>query len=81
MDSIDILEVALIVSKQYGVQNAGAVEIDLPFTHQDLANMIGTARETVSRSMARFRAEGYVRDGESAKLQIVNLNSLEALIV
>jgi CRP/FNR family transcriptional regulator len=68
-------------SKQYGVQNAGAVEIDLPFTHQDLANMIGTARETVSRSMARFRAEGYVRDGESARLQIVNINDLEALIV
>ena len=68
-------------SKQYGVRHNDAVEIYMPLTHQDLANMIGTARETVSRSMARFRAEGYVRDGESAKLQIVNLNSLESLIV
>jgi CRP/FNR family transcriptional regulator len=68
-------------SKQYGVEKESSVVIDLPFTHQDLANMIGTARETVSRNMARFRAEGYLRDSQTATLEILNLNSLEALIV
>jgi CRP/FNR family transcriptional regulator len=68
-------------SKEHGVQDDRSVVIDIPFTHQDLANMIGTARETVSRNMARFRAEGYVRDSENATLEIVNLNRLEALIV
>ncbi len=68
-------------SKQYGVEKESSVVIDLPFTHQDLANMIGTARETVSRNMARFRAEGYLRGGQMATLEILNLNSLEALIV
>ena len=68
-------------SKEYGVQSEHSVVIDIPFTHQDLANMIGTARETVSRNMARFRAEGYVRDSRTATLEILNLNSLEALIV
>ena len=68
-------------SKEHGVQDDRSVVIDIPFTHQDLANMIGTARETVSRNMARFRAEGYVRDCENATLEIVNLNRLEALIV
>jgi len=68
-------------SKQYGVEKESSVVIDLPFTHQDLANMIGTARETVSRNMARFRAEGYVRGGQMATLEILQLNSLEALIV
>jgi CRP-like cAMP-binding protein len=67
-------------SKQYGVKTDDAVVIDLPFTHQDLANMIGTARESVSRSMARFRAEGYLRDGQTATLEILQLNSLETLI-
>lgn len=67
--------------KQYGVEHEEAVVIDLPFTHQDIANMIGTARETVSRNMARFRAEGYVRDSQTAMLEILNLKSLEALIV
>jgi CRP-like cAMP-binding protein len=68
-------------SKEHGVANDRSVVIDIPFTHQDLANMIGAARETVSRNMARFRAEGYVRDGKNATLEIVNLSQLEALIV
>jgi CRP/FNR family transcriptional regulator len=68
-------------SKEYGVKKEHSVVIDVPFTHQDLANMIGTARETVSRNMARFRAEGYVRDSQTATLEILNLHSLEALIV
>ena len=66
--------------KQYGVAKEDSVVIDLPFTHQDLANMIGTARETVSRNMARFRAEGYVRDSQNATLEVTNLHSLEAMI-
>jgi CRP/FNR family transcriptional regulator len=68
-------------SKQYGVPTEQGVRIELPVTHQDLANMIGTARETVSRNMARFRQQGYVKDGHAATLEILNLDSLEALIV
>ncbi len=68
-------------SHEYGVPTENGVRIELPVTHQDLANMIGTARETVSRNMARFRQQGYVRDGHMATLEILNLASLEALIV
>ena len=68
-------------SKQYGVPTEQGVRIELPVTHQDLANMIGTARETVSRNMARFRQQGYVKDGHAATLEILSLDSLEALIV
>jgi CRP/FNR family cyclic AMP-dependent transcriptional regulator len=68
-------------SKEHGVQSDRSVLIDIPFTHQDLANMIGSARETVSRSMARFRAEGYLRNNENSTLEIINLQRLEALIV
>jgi CRP/FNR family transcriptional regulator len=67
-------------SHEYGVPTENGVRIELPVTHQDLANMIGTARETVSRNMARFRQQGYVRDGHMATLEITNLESLEALI-
>ncbi len=70
-------------SQQYGVPtDRGGVRIDLPVTHQDLANMIGTARETVSRNMARFRQKGYVRDAAAGQsLELLDLRSLEALIV
>ncbi|HEY2013501.1 MAG TPA: Crp/Fnr family transcriptional regulator [Bryobacteraceae bacterium] len=36
-------------------------EFDLPLTHQELASRLGTAREVVSRNMARFRAQGLIR--------------------
>jgi CRP/FNR family cyclic AMP-dependent transcriptional regulator len=69
-------------SQQYGVPTDRGVRIDLPVTHQDLANMIGTARETVSRNMARFRQKGYVRDAAAGQaLELLDLRSLEALIV
>jgi len=69
-------------SQQYGVQTDSGVRIDLPVTHQDLANMIGTARETVSRNMARFRQKGYVRDASTGQaLELLDLISLESLIV
>ncbi len=69
-------------SQQYGVQTDSGVRIDLPVTHQDLANMIGTARETVSRNMARFRQKGYVRDASTGQaLELLDLGSLEALIL
>ena len=67
------------VSSSTAWPKESSVIIDLPFTHQDLANMIGTARETVSRNMARFRAEGYVRDNGMATLEVLDLRKLEAL--
>jgi len=67
-------------SRQYGVPTEAGVRIDLPVTHQDLANMIGTARETVSRNMARFRQQGFVADGHAASLEITDVERLEALI-
>jgi len=69
-------------SQQYGVPTDRGVRIDLPVTHQDLANMIGTARETVSRNMARFRQKGYVRDAATGQqLELLDLGSLESLII
>ena len=75
-----LASVLVRVAKQHGVKTEDSVVIEMPFTHQDLANMIGTARETVSRNMSRFRAEGLVRDTQAATLEILNLSSLEALV-
>jgi CRP/FNR family transcriptional regulator len=77
-----LARVLIKFSQQYGVPTDNGVRIDLPVTHQDLANMIGTARETVSRNMARFRKKGYVGEAAgSQNLEILNVGSLESLIV
>ena len=35
----------------------------LGYTHQDLADMLGTYRETVSETLHKFRADGLVQTG------------------
>ena len=32
--------------------------LEVPLTHQDIADSLGMARETVSREMERFKKEG-----------------------
>jgi CRP/FNR family transcriptional regulator len=57
-------------------QAAGRDELELAFTHQELASRLGTVREVVSRNLARFRAEGLIRiDGK--QLVILDRHGLQ----
>src|SRR5690606_4423070 len=40
---------------RHGVATDAGVRIDLKLTHQELANLVGTARETVSRILAELQ--------------------------
>jgi CRP/FNR family cyclic AMP-dependent transcriptional regulator len=44
-----------------GISGAGRIEIENLPTHRDIANMIGTSRETISRVMRNLRQSGYIR--------------------
>jgi CRP/FNR family transcriptional regulator, cyclic AMP receptor protein len=47
------------------------VEIDLPLTHELLAQMVGSARETVTSTLGRFQREGrLVRTGRTYRLTV-----------
>ncbi|TAK20313.1 MAG: Crp/Fnr family transcriptional regulator [Chloroflexota bacterium] len=51
----------LHLAEHRGQKNAsGRIEIDLPLTQQDLANLVGASRESVNKAMKDFRAKGYV---------------------
>jgi len=59
--SFDRLVLTLLkLSKAHGEEKEGRTSIVLPLTHQILADMIGTSRETVSRHLARLQREGIV---------------------
>ena len=48
---------------------AGALEFRMPLTHEELGNMAGLSRETVTRLLAKFRREGMVKQkGETMAL-------------
>lgn len=48
------------LAQRHGVQDAHGTIIDLKITHQELAEMVGTSRETVTRVIARLREEGII---------------------
>jgi CRP/FNR family cyclic AMP-dependent transcriptional regulator len=45
------------LSKKHGIRDSRGTIIDLKITHQELAEMVGTSRETVTRAMARLRQQ------------------------
>jgi len=63
------------LGNQYGTPADGGTRIDLKITHQDLAELIGSTRETTSAALGDFEQEGLI---EKSRNRIV-LKDLEGL--
>lgn len=50
----------LELAAEHGRVGRGGIRIDLPLTHDLLADMVGCARETVTRSLEELQREGFV---------------------
>jgi len=64
------------LAKKHGIRDAHGTIIDLKITHQELAEMVGTSRETVTRVLAHLRKKGII---EINQRRITLLND-EALL-
>ncbi|NWG14226.1 MAG: winged helix-turn-helix domain-containing protein, partial [Acidobacteria bacterium] len=49
------------LSLKHGVTDARGIIIDLKITHQEIAEMVGTSRETVTRTLARLQKEEIIK--------------------
>ena len=73
-----VATVLLQLADDIGTIKQGVVEIEkLPFQHE-LANMAGTSRETISRTLHSFAKKGLV-ELEGSKLRIVNYEKFKEL--
>jgi CRP-like cAMP-binding protein len=73
-----VAAVLLQLADDIGKIKQGVVEIEkLPFQHE-LANMAGTSRETISRTLHTFAKKGLV-ELEGSKLRIVNYEKFKEL--
>lgn len=72
-----IARMLLRLTEQHGVPTAEGVLIDLKLTHQHLADMTGTARETVTKSLIELQNEQLIRIDQK-KYSCVTLIHLEA---
>jgi CRP-like cAMP-binding protein len=62
----------LQLARTYGQVGAGGVSLDLPLTHELLADMVGSTRETVTRTLSQLAREGLVRH-ERGRFQLAAL--------
>jgi CRP/FNR family cyclic AMP-dependent transcriptional regulator len=63
------------LAARHGVQDAHGTIIDLKITHQDLAEMVGTSRETVTRVIARLKESGII-EVDQRRMTLINPQKL-----
>ncbi len=56
-----LAKVLLQLSETHGAETSRGIRIDLRLTHEDLANLIGSTRETVTTQLNRFERMGILR--------------------
>jgi CRP/FNR family transcriptional regulator len=65
------------LATEYGRESAGdGRTLGLDLTHDDLAHLVGSSREMVSKVMAQFREQGWVRSSRKA-IELVDLAALK----
>ncbi len=69
----------LLESAAEGRISNGAVHVRLVLTHEDISQLIGTSRETITRTLSEFRKRDIV-ELKGSTLIIANLPALEQLV-
>ena len=55
---IRIAKLILRLGARYGRRDRGSIHLDLSLTHQEIADMVGTTRQTVTSTLSRLRKQG-----------------------
>ena len=73
--------IAMLVklAQSEGRKTAQGIAFQLPATHQELANQLGTVRELISRNLMRLQAEGLL-DVDARQIVVKDLKGLSALL-
>lgn len=67
------------LAQMHGEPREGRVRLNISITNQELANMIGTSRETVNRMLNQLKREGAVEMGGDQHLML-DVGKLEQLL-
>lgn len=69
------------LTNSYGdKQSAGTIRITLKLSNTDLANMIGTTRESVNRLLSSFRDEGIIEYDDHHHIVVLELQKLKEIV-
>lgn len=68
------------LSEENGKRTSQGIEIRLPITREDMSNMTGVARETISRKLKRLEEQGIIKLVGSRKIIILNEEELQEYV-
>jgi CRP/FNR family transcriptional regulator len=67
------------LAQSEGKKTERGIEFQLPASHQELANELGTVRELISRNLMRLQAEGLL-DVDARQIVVKDVKGLSALL-
>ena len=73
-----LADLLLRLAAEYGVDDERGLLVALKITHQEMANLIGSTRETVSLTLSLFKRRGLV-ETDGRKVVILDREGLKAL--
>jgi CRP-like cAMP-binding protein len=73
-----LAELLIRLAAEFGVDDARGTLVALKITHQEMANLIGSTRETVSLTLSQFKRKGLIRT-DGRKVIIADREGLKAL--
>ncbi|MEM6330088.1 MAG: Crp/Fnr family transcriptional regulator [Planctomycetota bacterium] len=74
-----LISLLLELAEQYGHDTGEGVELRIKLSHQDMASIIGSTRETVTVLLGELQAEGRIKTGRR-RVSITDLPALAKLI-
>ena len=74
-----LISALLKLAESEGKKTDRGIEFQLPASHQELANQLGTVRELVSRNLMRLQAEGLL-DVDARQIVVKDLSGLKSLL-
>jgi CRP/FNR family cyclic AMP-dependent transcriptional regulator len=74
-----LISFLLKLAQGEGKKTARGIEFQLPASHQELANQLGTVRELISRNLTRLHAEGLL-DVDARQILVKDIEGLSALL-
>jgi CRP/FNR family cyclic AMP-dependent transcriptional regulator len=73
-----LAELLLRLGVEYGIDDARGTLVALKITHQEMANLIGSTRETVSLTLSQFKRKGLIHT-DGRKVILADREGLRAL--
>ena len=74
-----LISVLVKLAQTSGKPTEQGIRFQLPATHQELANQLGTVRELISRNLMRLQAEGLI-EVDARQIVVKDMKELSALL-